>query len=556
MELQYMKWRQNQSVSEQYLNDFDSVRELFEYDYREKEAYIQRVEWIEGNAGKRAVPDSVIEVLLKYNDRVGNHPQAIEALKQLIDPRALVVVGGQQAGLFTGPLLVIHKAISILREARRAAEQLGRPVVPVFWIAGEDHDYDEVNHIYQLSGQLTVDKIEIPADEAQAGRRLTVSRRPISAQQWETAIAQLEATLMQTEFKAGWMQLLRDSCLDSISLSDSFARIMAHLFGEFGLVLLDSDDPALRAVEAPMFRELVKHNVQLEKALWSAKSKMQALGHEPSADVREGGANLFWLQDGERLLLQRRDSDSVSDDSDEALFFDRSEVVRFSGLELAEQVDNSPDRFSNNVFTRPLMQDFLFPVLGTVLGPGEIAYWGLTKEAFHAFDMQMPIIVPRTEFTLVEGTIKKQLSKLELTFEETVFHLEEKKEKWLTAQDSLGIAEQFADVKRQFEELYAPVLQMVASINPGLKGLGETNHQKIVEQIEFLENRAKDAFESQFDAAKRQFERIKQSLTPLGKRQERVYNVFAYLNKYGADWLKVLIEAELEENGQHVVVYM
>jgi uncharacterized protein YllA (UPF0747 family) len=202
------------------------------------------------------------------------------------------------------------------------------------------------------------------------------------------------------------------------------------------------------------------------------------------------------------------------------------------------------------------MQEFLFPVLATVLGPGEIAYWGLTNLAFETLNMEMPIIVPRLEFTLIEGTTAKQMDKFALSVETVVTQFEQWKQDWLTAQDQLGLAARFSEVKQQFKSLYDPLVETIAGINPGMRKLGETNVQKIIEQIEFLEARGVEANQAQYEAALRHLERIRLSLHPLGKPQERVYNVIGYLNKYGNGLLKQLLELPYTTDGVHRIIYI
>jgi uncharacterized protein YllA (UPF0747 family) len=201
------------------------------------------------------------------------------------------------------------------------------------------------------------------------------------------------------------------------------------------------------------------------------------------------------------------------------------------------------------------MQDYLFPVLSTVLGPSEIAYWGLLREAFRLFGLRMPTLVPRLEFTLLEGTIQKQMGKFGLEFDDVVRRLDDKMNGWLAAQGSLEVEKLFADAKAKFGDLYGPVVDTVAGLNPGLKKLAETNRSKIVEQIEFLEAKAADAFRSQHETSLRHWERIRQSVLPLGKPQERVYNVFQYWVKYGGGWLQQLAEQPLSSDGDHRIVY-
>ena len=330
------------------------------------------------------------------------------------------------------------------------------------------------------------------------------------------------------------------------TLSELFAAMMARLFGRYGLVLMDADDPLLRAAEAPFFRSLVEKSEALSEALEVGKRQVEALGYVPTADVQRDCANLFWMRGDERQLLFRN----------QGKFVDRSGGIELTEEEMLRAAEKEPGALGNNVFTRPLMQEYVFPVLAAVLGPGEISYWALLRRAFETFGMEMPIIVPRLEFTVLEGTVQKQLDKFGLSFEDAVLRLEEKKAEWLREQDALGIEALFADVRRRFEELYEPVLRAAEQINPGLRRLGETNRKKIAEQIAFMESRTLDAFESRYEASIRQFERIRHSLTPLGRRQERVYNVIAFLNKYGESWIDELMGLEPEWNGAHNIICM
>lgn len=544
MEMRQFRWQRTEALAKDYVEHFSRVRELFGYDPLDPDAWTARAEKIAAPGGERAERTAVAAALERYNRKIGNAPEALEMIRHIRDG-APVVVGGQQAGLFTGQLMVMYKAISIIKAARRATEKLGKPVVPVFWIAGEDHDHAEVNHLYVPNQESQPERIQLP-ETGGAPARIPVSRLRIGADQWEHVLEQLKRTLPETEFKPGLVGELRALCEKAGTLSELFAAMMARFFGRYGLVLLDSDDPQLRRVEAPFFRALVRNNGELAEALAAGRERVTALGYEPSADVRDDSANLFWVRGEERLLLYR--------DGDR--FVDRSGSAALGREELLEMAAARPEALSNNVFTRPLMQEFLFPVLAVVLGPGEIAYWALIRQAFERFGMEMPPIVPRLEFTVVEGPVQKLLDKFGLSFEEAVLRLEQKRAEWIRAQDALGVEELFADVRRRFEALYEPVLQTAAQINPGLRQLGETNRKKILEQIAFMESRSLSAFEQQFEAANRQFERIRNSLTPLGKKQERVYNVLTYLNKYGEDWLSGMMRLEPEWNGLHNVVYM
>ncbi|WP_258525700.1 bacillithiol biosynthesis cysteine-adding enzyme BshC [Paenibacillus sp. YN15] len=532
----------SQPLAEDYCRHFEKVAERFDYHPWQEGEWERRADWLASTRLERAPRGGLIDVLTAYNLKQGNDHEAVRhSLALLAQEETLVVTGGQQAGLFTGPLLVIYKAVSVIRLAREASAKLGKPVVPVFWIAGEDHDFDEVNHWYALTGQLAVERFRL---EHPTGKREAVSR--LAFESWADALAKMEEWLQDSDFKPELMARLREYADSSRTLTDYFARIMGWLFGAHGLVLLDSDDPALRRLESPMFQRLLADCEELNRCVLTGSAVVAELGYTPQADQTPGQANLFFYNDeGERTLLYR-DGDS---------FANRKRTFRIERAELERLAREEPWRFSNNVMTRPMMQDYLLPVLAVVLGPGEIAYWALTREAFHRMGLRLPLIMPRLEFTLIEGTVHKNMEKFGLTYDAVMDRFDDFREEWLMDQGQYEVEELFSETRRRFLELYRPVLETVASLNPGLAKLGETNRQKIVEQIDYLRNRAADSLQSKFSSGLRQLDRIHLSLNPLSKPQERVYNVFAYLNRYGSGWIDQLIAAPYDNDGKHRLMF-
>lgn len=538
-----------QPLADAYVNRTDrNVINVFGSHPENEESWRQRAAMLAGNTGNRVPAKALADTLRAFNARFNDSTEVHKGI-DAIGEGAPVIVGGQQAGLWTGPLLVIHKAVTVIQAARFAAEAIGEPVVPVFWIAGEDHDWDEVNHALVVTAEQGLMKIAV---ERPPGVRTSVSQTKLAKEAMSEAIRQLSVSLEDTEFKQRLIEQLTKHAAGSETLTEWFAFVMGELFGEYGLVLLDSDDPAIRRLEAPMFHRMVEQNDELEEAYVRGAAAVRELGYVEQAEVAQGGANLFLFlaeegeQAGERTLLFKRNG----------RFKNRKGTVSLSREELLGILEKTPERFSNNVLTRPLMQDYVLPVLGTVLGHGEIAYWALTAEAFRTFGMQMPIIVPRMSFTMVEGTIAKHMLKYDLTFEDVVFRFEARKQAWLKERDELSIDERFEDIKQKFAQLYDPLIEMAASVQSGLADLGEKNKRRIVEQIAYMEMRTKDAHASRFDAALRQLERISLSLWPGGKPQERVVNMSVYWNRYGTGWIDTLLEVPYVPSGSHRLIYL
>lgn len=531
------------ALARDYINQYETVGHLYGGDFRKEESRLKRAEWLDKNESIRADRTKVAECLRRYNKRHNSHHAVMNSLILLEQPQTLVITGGQQSGLFTGPLLVIYKAMTTILAAKEAGERLGRPVVPLFWIAGEDHDWDEVNHTYVMNRSQEITKIKIDKTE---GVRSSVSEIRVEEENWKQAVEQLDGLLQESEFKPQIMEIIREASSHAENMTDAFAKLMGSLFGKFGLILLDSADPNLRKLEQPFFASLIEQNDVLEKAYMNAASEIVAGGYELQADVTPGNANLFYIHEGTRLLLHKKDGE----------FSDRKGQISFSREELLEVLNDHPERFSNNVLTRPLMQDYVLPVLATVLGQGEIAYWAIPKQAFETVGGQMPLIIPRMSFTVIEGTLQKNMEKYQLTFDDIRHGLHDKRQQWLAAQDELELGKRFEETKATFIALYEPLIEQLGTIQAGLLKLGNNNKEKILDQISFLQGKAQDAMEKQNEAALRQWERIELSLMPLGKPQERVYNIMYYFNRYGLAFLDELMTVEPDYSGTHRIIYM
>ncbi|WP_145413858.1 bacillithiol biosynthesis cysteine-adding enzyme BshC [Paenibacillus xylanexedens] len=533
--------RSGSKLAEDYLCTTDAARSLYEYDIRWENGLHARAEWLKQSEHTRVDRHKLAAYLRLYNKRVNDHGKVHAAITRLVEEDALVVTGGQQSGLFTGPLFVIYKAASVVAAAREAEQQLKRPVIPVFWIAGEDHDWDEVNHTYLPDKQGQIHKVKL---QGHFKGKDSVSYVEVKWDQWETVLNQVEQLLPDTIHKPGLIKLITEIHQSSANLSDAFARMISALFAKTGLVLMDAANPELRKLEKPVFERLIRKNDSLREAYLQGASSVEQAGYSTSAEVAEDGANLFYIHEGTRLLLMLKDN----------LYQDRKGLVSFTEERLLQELEDHPERFSNNVLTRPLMQDSLLPVAAVILGHGEIAYWGLTREAFRTFGLQMPILLPRLSFTIMEEVQHKYMKQYGLSFQDVQNQLEEKKAQWLTKQETFQVDERFTQIREQFVTLYRPLLDQVAEVHPGLNRIGEANLAKMNEQIQYLERQTRKAIEDKHQVSLRHWNGIQNALFPMGKPQERVHNALFYLNRYGTEWIEELIKASADFRGEHKVI--
>ncbi|OAB43158.1 bacillithiol biosynthesis cysteine-adding enzyme BshC [Paenibacillus antarcticus] len=532
------------SLADDYIHHYEKVSLLYGEDYHRDQTWMDRMKWLDDTEDRRVNRHALVEILKDYNEKFNSHDAVHTSLYMLEKPGTLVVTGGQQSGLFTGSMLVVYKAITIIHAAKEAEKRLNRPVVPLFWIAGEDHDWDEVNHTYLLSGDTQqVSKIKM---DKYSSQRSSVSYSAISSDEWDRAIQSLSDTLPDSDVKVDILTKIQQSTDTTDNLSDAFAKLMGELFGKYGLVLLDSADIRLRKLESPIFASMIERNDDLGQAYRAAADQITSLGYGLQADVADDGANLFYIHEGNRILLAKQ----------EGKFMDRKGLVSFTKEQLLDMLEMHPERFSNNVLTRPIMQDSLLPVLACVLGQGEIAYWPITRQAFEIMDAKMPILLPRMSFTLIEDTQQKYMEKYSLSFQDVQYRLQERREQWLSAQDSLQIDKLFSTTREAFEQLYDPLIEQLGNLQTGLYTLGQSNKNKIADQISYLEGKAKDALEQQHEATLRQWDRIGTLLFPMGKPQERVFNVYHYLNRYGLSLIDEILEKTGDYSEEHRVILL
>lgn len=542
MRIEHIRLDSSGGLFGDYLFSFSRVNHLYGFDPGKGESYRKR--YAELSRRKSSYPRSrLAEVLREFHSGELYHPAVEHNIRRLENPESVVVIGGQQAGLLAGPLYTVYKAISVIQLAKREEKRLGIPVIPVFWIAGEDHDLDEVDHIYLPGpeGRLTKHRLVL----SDGGKRISAGHvllDPKSVGEWLEELAQM---LPDTEFKRGMLKELAGMAAEPVSLTRYFARLLHRLFGRFGLVQIDSSHPSLRRIEGPFFERLIEENAFLDEAVRHQIKQVEESGHPSPLTIRSDCAHLFVYVEGQRQLLLR----------DAGGFVTRDGRMRWSKRELLRMAREEPERLSNNVVTRPLMQEFLFPTLSVVAGPGEIAYWGCLGEAFAGMGMRMPVLTPRSGVTLIDRATERYMRLLDLSAEDIFFGLERRKQAWIAERSPLNIRALFADAEQKVEKLYDSLIEQLSSLGPEMRRTGEKNRLKVMEQVEYLKRKAEWTIRMRQETALRRFGHISLRCLPEGKLQERVYNITSYWNEYGIEWVERLAETPLSFF-EHQVVFL
>lgn len=542
MEVREISLAATTPLATDYINGTFPLEKGFSYSFQKEDAFWRRL----GDIKARTYPRrEIVECLRSYHQRFHASPKTFANIEKLLRPDSAVVVGGQQAGLLTGPLYTIYKIISIIKLAKEQERKLGVPVVPLFWIAGEDHDIAEVNHIYVAESGKIKKRVypDVPKE------RRMVSDLPLDGEVCSKWIDDIVKTYGETDTTNKLLDFLF-RCLDeSETFVDFFASIVLRLFASEGLVVLNAADASLRAVESSFFVSLIERHREVTDAVLQKQHQLRQLGYKNVLDVQPHCANLFYYDGRERWLLEH--------DPQKEMFCSKNGEVVFSKEELIQLAKASPSNLSNNVVTRPLMQEFLLPTLAFVAGPGEIAYWAELKEAFSVFDFKMPPVVPRVNVTIVERSIQTDLDDIGADVMDVFTgRIAEVKQNWLARQIRYPLDEIFAKAKAEIEQIHRPLREIGMEIDRGLAGLLTKNANLLQAQIDFLQQTLHQSLMRKYETELRKFSRVEMSLMPNQSPQERIWNIFYYINKYGFDFLEKLLHLDYKWNGMHKIVYI
>jgi bacillithiol biosynthesis cysteine-adding enzyme BshC len=537
------RMQQIHPIAKLYRDDFDTLSSFFHYDPYSPDSAIERLKWIDGSEDLRADRAALAQVLEQYNRSVGAGERTLDHIEEISNGNAVCIIGGQQAGLLTGPIYTIYKALSLIQWARTERRNQNRPVVPVFWIAGEDHDWEEVNHVYVQDQDGQPVKLRLPNAPR---HRASISRFKVEHEEIDKLLKEVLTHFPDSGCKPQLAAKIKEAADASDTLSTFFARLMAWLFEEDGLILVDAADPAIRRLEAPFFNKLIEENEMLNNEAIHQQARLRSLGLSVDVDLHPNNAHLFIYEQDDRLLLHR----------DEGRFLTKTGGYSYSRDELLHIAGSSPERLSTNVFFRTLMQEYLFPVLHTVLGPGEIAYWSLFGQAFNKIGLRLPIVQPRWGATIIDEYEHKWMSHYELSLDHVIAGLNTVRERLLVEQGREDWQDHFEQVREGFLRLYEPLVRKMIEEDAGLSSLAASNMERILDQIYFLESRMKISLLHRNETDLKRLSRMEHSLWPLNRPQERVYSIFYYLAKYGPEWWKQFRNHPFNVRLHHEMIYL
>jgi bacillithiol biosynthesis cysteine-adding enzyme BshC len=467
-----------------------------------------------------ATREAVASALNRQNRTFGASQQTIANIDRLRQG-AYAVVSGQQVGLFGGPLLAILKAAHAVRLARDLTQQ-GTDTIPVFWMASEDHDLAEVNHVFLPKTDYTLQRLTAETSG--------ITGAPMSDLKFTPQIEQVMHEAAELLGDTAVTDILRETYRAGETVSAAFGKLFARLFAAHGLVLLDPADAELHRIAAPLFRRAVGEAAEIARALQDRGKALEHAGYHEQVKVSVGSVLLFAIQDGARVAIQRQNSHfSIGKE-------------KLTQEELLARIEAEPETFNANVLLRPVIQDTLLPTLAYIGGPAEVAYFAQGSVVYERLLGRATPILPRFSATIIEPKIEKLLQRYDLSFDDLYHGSDALAEKLAQRTLPAELDEEFrtalATVTSTMHELQAALQQL----DPTLVEASERATSKMRYQVGRLHRRAARAALRRTHILSQHANLIISALYPEKELQERTVGAVYFVAKYGLELIDTLVE--------------
>jgi bacillithiol synthase len=472
---------------------------------------------------------AVAAVLREQNENLGANRAALDNVSRL-ERGAVAVVTGQQVGLFGGPAYSFYKALSAI-EAARLLTKSGVDAVPIFWMATEDHDLDEVRHTsFFHDGNLV--KFELPA---QVGPANPVGPLKLGPQVSE--IVRAATVMLVGPAAADLAALLRASYSPDESYCSSFAKLFTGLFSPRGLILLDPLDHRLHRLAEPIYRQAAEDRVELNEALLARNKELDRAGFAPQVKVTGRSTALFYMGPGGREAIHANGSQFAADS------------LSWSAQELANAISQSPECFSPNALLRPVVQDYLLPTVAFVAGPSEISYFAQSEVFYSKLLRRQPVFLSRAGFTLVDSKAQRLLEQYEMTVEDVWQGSQTVRRKLGAANLTGALGSRLEKDAKKIQKLLDGWSGPIGKIDPTLKVTVENAQKKIAYQVEKLKQQAGWARDQRSSVLASHAEFLSNLLYPNKALQSRELCLLPLLARWGMEGLDAL---QKHSSGKHL----
>src|SRR5450432_3114324 len=488
----------------------------------------------------------VTDILRAQNKKFGSGPRTLENLDRLAQS-AVTVVTGQQVGLFGGPSYAFYKALSAIHTARQLTKE-GIDAVPVFWMATEDHDVDEVRRTtWFADGKLRRFELPVPNSggftlPTNAEADTPVGRIPLGPE--ISDLVKQATDLLSGPDTAQISEILHHAYTPAATYGAAFAHLFAPIFANEGLILLDPLDDRLHYLAAPILRQALEQRDELNALLLRRGEDLERAGYAAQVNVTAQSTVLFSMEGGKRHVITASDGDSFTSAGRTA-----------PRQDWLQSVDKNPELFSPTALFRPVVQDYMLPTVAYFGDPAEIAYYAQSQVLYEKLLGRMPVILPRADFTLVDPKAIRILKKYGLEVEDVWQGKQSLRKHMFGTNIPKKLAREFECNLRQMEKCAKKLHKSIVKVDPTMQDAVTRAEKRIRHQIEKLRQKtgaSLDRHEKNIDQHQQFLENL---LYPQKGLQSRDLNFLPFLSRWGTQALAELENhASPKKPGRHFIV--
>lgn len=527
-----------------YINNFDSLRKYFEFDYRSDEDFLKCIELKKENylTGKNFFRSDICDILKEQNTNFNSSGKAFDNIQLLNDTHTFAVVTGQQLGLLSGPYYTVLKAINTIQLSEKLNNKFTEyNFVPVFWLESDDHDFREINNINIITKENELKNIKYFEKGVESEKYLKPAGNIILDEFISEFTNTIRESFNTTDFSESLFSIIEEAYKPGTEVKTAFARFLNSVMKDSGLVFIDPSDHKIKNYLKPIFEtELRTSPLVCEKVINTSVD----LEEKYSVQVKPKAINLFYIHEGNRYLLEPRDGD---------IFALRHSRQKFSKEELFGILESNPERFSWNVVTRPVCQDYLLPTVAYIAGPSEISYFAQFKEVYNFFNITMPVIFPRTSVTVIENRLKSFLEKYGLEFDE-LFNEKELNKKLLRNLSEVSADQIFSDLKQELTGVFYTYEKELSRIDANQTESFAKRNKQFLESLDVAREKYLTAQTKQNEIITNQLRKVLINVYPENVLQERILNISYFLNKYGMEFVSRLMNEIKVDKFEHQLI--
>ena len=496
-----------------YLEDKETIQPFYKYSMN-----ISSFKTLIEDKSKETINRKLLaDVLEKQHIHLPLNEKVMENIHLLRNSNTYTVTTGHQLNIFTGPLYFIYKIISTIHLAKKiSGEYPNIKVVPVYWMATEDHDFDEINHIHLFKKTIVWNAAN---NIKGAVGRINLSNNI------QNTIQQVKSILGGSDYALTLTSIIEKAYLTNVTLAEATRYFVHQLFHDQGLIILDADNYDLKQ----SFTRIVQQDIDTKQSFHCVNETIQRMktNYKVQANPRE--INFFYLLDNYREVIITDGENYKTNDN----------KYIFTKEELQQEIQIYPQRFSPNVIMRPLYEELLLPNLAYIAGPNELAYWLELRSMFDFYKVNFPMLVLRNCALIIDDKTLELMNKLDISISDLFLPVDQLLTSFVkkNSNDEINLKEEIYLIEQSFVKIF----DKGVLIDPTLSILIRAERSRMLKTLNILESKFLKAQKKKFTTQIEQIKKIKENLFPDGNLQERHENFMKFYLRKGDRYINDMI---------------